>query len=105
MKRRPALRQLSREHHGALILALRITRARDATTVAHLMATVPDVFAREFEPHFRDEDSFAGLVAKFASLLTGVGGFKGLGGRFDRRNLPACAPSHRWIVCPPLESP
>ena len=57
MKRRPALRQLSREHHGALVLALRITQARDATTVARLVATVPDFFARELEPHFRDEET------------------------------------------------
>ena len=35
-------------------------------------------------------DGVAGVVANVASLLTGaagVGGFKGLGGRFDRRNL------------------
>jgi hypothetical protein len=35
-------------------------------------------------------DGVAGVVANAASLLTGaasVGGFKGLGGRFDRRNL------------------
>jgi len=57
VKRRPALRQLSREHHGALVLALRITRAGDATAVARLMTTVPDVFARELEPHFRDEET------------------------------------------------
>ena len=57
MKRRPALRQLSREHHGALVFALRITKASDATTLAHLMETVPDFFAQELEPHFRDEEA------------------------------------------------
>ena len=36
MKRRPALRELSREHHGALVLALRITRAGDATAAARV---------------------------------------------------------------------
>jgi hypothetical protein len=71
VKRRPALRQLSREHHGALVLALRITKAGDATAVAHLMATVPDVFARELEPHFRDEeaDLLPGLAAAGADAL------------------------------------
>jgi hypothetical protein len=71
VKRRPALRQLSREHHGALVLALRITRAGDATAVAHLMATVPDVFAREFEPHFGDEEAhlLPGLAAAGAHAL------------------------------------
>jgi len=71
VKRRPALRELSREHHGALVLALRITRASDATTVAHLMSTVPDVFARELEPHFRDEEThlLPGLAAAGAHAL------------------------------------
>jgi hypothetical protein len=71
VKRRPALRQLSREHHGALVLALRITKAGDATAVARLMATVPDVFARELEPHFRDEeaDLLPGLAAAGADAL------------------------------------
>jgi hypothetical protein len=71
VKRRPALRQLSREHHGALVLALRITRAGDATTVARLMATVPDFFARELEPHFRDEETslLPGLATAGARAL------------------------------------
>jgi len=71
MKRRLALRELSREHHGALVLALRITRASDATTVAHLMSTVPDVFARELAPHFRDEEThlLPGLAAAGAHAL------------------------------------
>lgn len=71
MNRRPALRQLSREHHGALVLALRITRAGDATSVAHLMAAVPDVFGRELEPHFRDEEAnlLPGLAAAGADAL------------------------------------
>jgi len=71
MKRRLALRELSREHHGALVLALRITRASDATTVTHLMSTVPDVFARELAPHFRDEEThlLPGLAAAGAHAL------------------------------------
>ena len=71
MKRRPALRQLSREHHGALVLALRITRATDAATIARLMATVPDLFAGELEPHFRDEETnlLPGLAAAGADAL------------------------------------
>jgi hypothetical protein len=50
----------------------------------------------------------AGVVANVASLLTGaagMGGFKGLGGRFDRRTLLACTPPHRYMFCPALESP
>ena len=71
MKRRLALRELSREHHGALVLALRITRASDATAVAHLMSTVPNVFARELAPHFRDEETnlLPGLAAAGAHAL------------------------------------
>jgi hypothetical protein len=71
VKRRPALRELSREHHGALVLALRIAKAGDATTVARLMATVPDFFARELESHFRDEETnlLPGLAAAGAAAL------------------------------------
>jgi len=53
-------------------------------------------------------DGVAGVVANVASLLTGaagMGGFKGLGERFDRRTLLACTPPHRYMVCPALESP
>jgi hypothetical protein len=57
MKRRPALRQLSREHHGALVLALRIAKAGDTDAIGHLMATVPSFFTQELEPHFRDEET------------------------------------------------
>lgn len=57
MKRRPALRHLSREHHGALALALRIAKAVDTDAIAHLMATVPSIFIEELEPHFRDEET------------------------------------------------
>jgi hypothetical protein len=52
--------------------------------------------------------TIAGVVANVAPLLTGaagMGGFKGLGGRFDRRTLLACTPPHRYMVCPALESP
>ena len=57
MKRRPALRQLSREHHGALVLALRIAKAVDTDAIGHLMTTVPGFFIKELEPHFRDEEA------------------------------------------------
>jgi hemerythrin-like domain-containing protein len=57
MKRRPALRQLSREHHRALVLALRIARTSEANAVAHLMTTVPEFFTQALEPHFRDEET------------------------------------------------
>ena len=57
MKRRPALVQLSREHHTALSLAHRIARASDAEATAALMATVARVFGQELEPHFQAEEA------------------------------------------------
>jgi hemerythrin-like domain-containing protein len=71
MKRRPALRQLSREHHGALVLALRIAKAVDTDAIGHLMATVPSFFTQELEPHFRDEETnlLPGLAAAGAAAL------------------------------------
>lgn len=58
MKRAPALQQLSREHHGALVLAQRIARAGDAAAIAALMTDIPQIFRDELEPHFRcEEDS------------------------------------------------
>lgn len=47
MKRAPALRQLSREHHKALSLALHIA------ALERLLATVPALFRCELEPHFQ----------------------------------------------------
>lgn len=57
MKRRAALVQLSREHHGALVLTQRIAKAHDAATVSHLMASVPAIFRHEIEPHFQLEEA------------------------------------------------
>lgn len=56
MKRLPALLKLSREHHTALSLALRISRADDAATQAALLVAVPGIFHNELEPHFQDEE-------------------------------------------------
>lgn len=56
MKRLPALLKLSREHHTALSLALRIARADDAATQAALLLAVPGIFRNELEPHFQDEE-------------------------------------------------
>lgn len=57
MKRSPALQQLSREHHTALSLALRIAKAADDAARAALMARVPGLFAAELEPHFLEEET------------------------------------------------
>jgi len=56
MKRSPALRQLSREHHTALGLALRIARAADPEAKNALLATALTLFADELEPHFLEEE-------------------------------------------------
>ncbi len=63
MRRRPALRELSREHHGALVLALRISKADDRGTQS-LLTSVPELFARELEPHFQAEEK--GLLPRLA---------------------------------------
>lgn len=54
MKRSPALLQLSREHHTALSLALRIERGDNA---AALLVDLPSVFRNEMEPHFQEEEN------------------------------------------------
>ena len=56
MKRSPALLQLSREHHTALSLALRITKANEPAALERLLATVPALFSGELEPHFQEEE-------------------------------------------------
>lgn len=56
MKRRPALLQLSRDHHTALVLAKRIAAAHDDDAIDALIATVPGTFAHELEPHFQAEE-------------------------------------------------
>ena len=60
MKRYPALLALSREHHTALSLSLRIARMADAEggaeAAAALLIRVPAVFDAELEPHFEEEE-------------------------------------------------
>ncbi|WP_186408744.1 hemerythrin domain-containing protein [Candidatus Accumulibacter aalborgensis] len=65
MKRRAALIELSREHHGALVLTQRIAKAHDTAAVAHLMDSVPAIFRSELEPHFRIEE--ASLLPRLAA--------------------------------------
>lgn len=59
MKRSAALLQLSREHHGALVLAMRARRINlaDKPAVLRFMAEAAATFARELEPHFRIEET------------------------------------------------
>ena len=56
MKRSPALLALSREHHTALSLSVRIARMADAEAEAALLIRVPAVFDAELEPHFQEEE-------------------------------------------------
>lgn len=59
MKRSEALAGLSREHHGALSLAVRARRTavgNDAAAVAAMAATVRERFQRELLPHFEEEE-------------------------------------------------
>lgn len=56
MKRHPKLLALSREHHAALVLALRIAQA-DASGSAALMGSLPERFRAELAPHFAEEES------------------------------------------------
>ena len=59
MKRSEALAGLSREHHGALSLAVRARRTAagsDAAALAAMAATVRDRFQRELLPHFEEEE-------------------------------------------------
>lgn len=56
MKRSPVLLALSREHHSALVLALRIARADDAAGQAALLLRVPKVFREDLAPHFQEEE-------------------------------------------------
>lgn len=56
MKRSPILLELSREHHTALVLALRIARANEPAAQAALLTSVPAIFLNELEPHFQEEE-------------------------------------------------
>lgn len=60
MKRHPALQALSREHHGALILALACTRAASSGNDEKIHAACERVthqFKTDLEPHFRQEET------------------------------------------------
>ncbi|MEO6033341.1 MAG: hemerythrin domain-containing protein [Burkholderiaceae bacterium] len=60
MKRHPALQDLSREHHTALVLARRIgacVDAADASARTAMCAQVAAHFAAEMAPHFRIEET------------------------------------------------
>ncbi|MDP3636851.1 MAG: hemerythrin domain-containing protein [Azonexus sp.] len=56
MKRSPVLLALSREHHSALVLALRIARTDDAAGQAALLFSVPKIFREDLAPHFQEEE-------------------------------------------------
>lgn len=75
MRRSPALIALSREHHGALVLAKRATEAGDGA--AALAAGLREHFAQALAPHFRTEEAdlipllaAAGLEDLVQRLLT-----------------------------------
>lgn len=56
MKRHSALQTLSREHHGALVLALACTRAASSGSDEKIRAACERVvhqFETDLEPHFR----------------------------------------------------
>ena len=57
MKRQPALQKLSREHHSALVLSLRIARLGDGAAPDDLLASVSQLFQAELEPHFQEEEA------------------------------------------------
>ena len=65
MKRSPVLIKLSREHHTALVLALRIARATDPADLAALGVSVPVIFQDELEVHFQEEEN--GLLPELAA--------------------------------------
>lgn len=63
MKRHPALRGLSSEHHRALVLATRAQRATpDEAATRALAAEAAHLFASELEAHFLQEET--GLLAE-----------------------------------------
>lgn len=72
MKRSPALVQLSREHHTALSLALRIEKAGTDSSLAEIAATLPALFRGELEPHFQEEERTLLLALKLAGEIAAV---------------------------------
>lgn len=57
MKRCPALRDLSNEHHQGLVLAKRAKRAAGTEGAQGVWQEIRDRFAAELEPHFRAEET------------------------------------------------
>lgn len=85
MKRSSALLALSREHHTALSLSVRIARMADAEAEAALLIRVPAVFDAELEPHFQEEEQgllpalvAAGELALVARTLAEHGAIRNL---------------------------
>lgn len=68
MKRVPALRDLSSEHHRGLVLVRRIRKAAAAPEVqpAATWAIVIDRFKSELEPHFQKEEQ--GLLPALGAI-------------------------------------
>lgn len=65
MKRHSALQPLSREHHGALVLALACTRAASSGSDEKIRAACERVvrqFESDLEPHFRQEEALLPLL-------------------------------------------
>lgn len=57
MKRCPALRNLSNEHHQGLVLSKRAKRAAGTEDAQRVWQEIRDRFAAELEPHFRAEET------------------------------------------------
>jgi len=55
------LKHLSQEHHAAMLLAYaaRDAMPQDAADLPSFVAKVCEIFERELEPHFREEERFA----------------------------------------------
>lgn len=65
MKRHPALAELSRDHHQALVVAQRLKRA-DAESVEEARAAFFEFWKREGADHFREEEEILlPAVARF----------------------------------------
>lgn len=58
MKRLPAFRALSSEHHAGLVLARRALLATTTEAVADTWRDVESRFVAELEPHFREEETW-----------------------------------------------
>ncbi|MBI5658222.1 MAG: hemerythrin domain-containing protein [Nitrosomonadales bacterium] len=56
MKRSPALRNLSNEHHHGLVLAKRAKNAAVTEAAQRAWQGIRDRFAADLEPHFRAEE-------------------------------------------------